>query len=152
LNQILSSMKFNGFSFHNQQNYTVDKRVIYEMDTDIRVTMSWDADAHDVELHCVEPDGDVCYSLSNHTRSGGMLSRDFQGYGPEEYLIRKAKSGNYIFKVKLFSPTLQTIGDSVTVIVRFYLNWGRPQQEMKTAVVRLFKPKEIVEVGRIFIP
>lgn len=56
-------MKFHGFAFHNLQNFQVDKRFITDMDTDIRVTISWDIDNHDVELHCVEPDGQTCFSL-----------------------------------------------------------------------------------------
>ena len=63
LNQILKVMKYQGYSFYNQQNFSVDKRFIYEMDLDIRVTISWDCDNHDVELHCIEPDGEKCYSF-----------------------------------------------------------------------------------------
>jgi len=79
-----------------------------------------------------------------------MISRDFTGgYGPEEYLIRKAIPGEYIFRVKVFSPLVQTQTGGVTVFVTITLNAGRSNAEEKYIVVRLTKPKEVVEVAKV---
>lgn len=83
-------MNWKGFSFHNQQNVSIDPRLVAPFDVDIRVVMCWDADGIDCELHCIEPNGDRCFALVNQSRSGGHLSRDFTGgLGPEEYLVSK---------------------------------------------------------------
>lgn len=61
---------------------------------DVRVVCVWNKDMtgnffcleitkKDVSLIVEEPDLEKCYSFHNHTRNGGILSRDFtQGYGP----------------------------------------------------------------------
>ena len=42
----------------------------------------------DVSLQVMEPSGEVCSPFHNHTRSGGVLSRDFtSGYGPVVYSL-----------------------------------------------------------------
>ena len=51
---------------------------------DLRVTISWNTDATDVDLWVMEPDGTKCFYQHNHTKNGGELSQDqTQGYGPE---------------------------------------------------------------------
>ena len=57
-----------------------------------------------------------------------------------------------MFKVRLYSPNLKTVCDGVSVICRMYTNWGRPNQESQTTVVRLFKSKEVVQVGSVYWP
>ena len=59
-------------------------------------------------MHIVEPTEEICSPFHNHTRSGGILSRDFtEGYGPIEYVIKRAPKGEYIVKVRLFSKPAQ---------------------------------------------
>ena len=59
------------------------------LDCDVRIVLTWDADLTDVDLWVTEPSGEKCFYDHNRTTIGGMLCRDFtQGYGPEEYCLR----------------------------------------------------------------
>jgi len=66
---------------------------------DLVVTMGWDTDWTDIDIHVYEPDG-------NHVYFGnkcGKLSRDFtQGYGPESYTIKQAAAGIYKVSASYF--------------------------------------------------
>src|SRR5262249_7563402 len=71
--------------------------------SDLRVTMSWNTDATDVDLWVIEPDGTKCYYQHKNTKNGGTLSQDMtQGYGPERYQIDKAKPGVYTIYAHYF--------------------------------------------------
>jgi len=153
LNRILNLMNARGFSQQNQQNVTVDKRLVRLLDCDVRVVMSWDTDGIDVQLSCLEPTGQKCNCFNNHTELGGMVSRDFTGgYGPEEYLIRNAPPGTYTISAKLFSPTAAVaFGGNVTVSTKIYTNFGRWDVEERevTTLIRLKNPKESVDIATI---
>src|SRR6202021_1679315 len=61
---------------------------------DLRVTITWNTDATDVDLWVIEPDGTKCFYQHNRTKNGGQLSQDqTQGYGPERYQIVTAPKG-----------------------------------------------------------
>ena len=52
------------------------------------------------------PSGEKCFYSYNRTWLGGRLSRDItQGYGPEEYLIKKAVSGTYQIKAHYYGDS-----------------------------------------------
>ena len=58
--------------------------------------MTWHADNTDIDLWVTEPSGEKAFYEHNRTTIGGLVSRDFtQGYGPEEYLVRRAAHGTY---------------------------------------------------------
>ena len=69
----------------------VDPRLVKLLDVDVRIILTWDADLTDIDLHVVEPSGETAFYGHNRTVIGGLVSRDFtQGYGPEEYAVRRA--------------------------------------------------------------
>jgi len=152
LNRILQLMNTKGYSFHHQQNVQVDSRLIRLLDVDIRVSLQWDADATDLGIKCLEPSGELCHAFKNHTSSGGLLSRDFtSGYGPQEYLIRRAPSGPFKLSIHLYSPTVQSFGGAVTAQVKIYTQFGRINEQEHVSVVQLTTPKETVEIGDIIV-
>jgi len=127
----------------------VDKRIYNFCDVDLRVTMQWDTDKTDIELHVIEPTGDTCYSFHNKTKIGGMLSRDFTyGYGPEEYLLHRAIPGEYTIFAKLYSSIHNP--RATTVLLSITTNFGRPQHE-KTIFTHaiLDQPKLLVKIATV---
>ena len=71
---------------------------------DIVVTLGWDTDYTDIDLHIKEPDGTHVYYGNRDSEKGGYLSRDFvNGYGPECYIIKEAELGVYEFKTRYFA-------------------------------------------------
>ena len=120
------------------------------LDTDLRIVMSWDADNTDVDIHVVEPSGEEAYYAHNRTKKGGLVSRDItDGYGPEEYLIRKAPEGAYNVKAHYFASHQQTLTGPATVTVAVYTDWGRPTQKREDMTLRLNTQKDTVEVGTV---
>src|SRR5262249_27747910 len=70
---------------------------------DLRVSISWNTDATDVDLWVIEPSGEKCFYSHNRTKSGGELSQDqTQGYGPERYRIARAPEGEFVIVVDYF--------------------------------------------------
>ncbi len=128
----------------------IDKRLRTHLDTDIRIVMSWDADATDMDLHVMEPGGEEAFYSHNRTARGGLVSEDItDGYGPEEYLVRKAPTGKYTISTNYFGSRQQTVVGPATVTATVFTNWGRANEERQVLTVRLEKEKEKIEIGAI---
>lgn len=128
----------------------IDKRLRDNLDTDVRIIMSWDADATDMDLHVLEPGGEEAFYAHNRTARGGLVSEDItDGYGPEEYLIRKAPTGAYAISTNYYGSSQQTVVGPATVTATVFTNWGRANEERRVLTVRLDKEKEKVEIGTI---
>ncbi|MCU0724472.1 MAG: DUF2135 domain-containing protein [Planctomycetes bacterium] len=120
------------------------------LDCDVRAVLAWDTDLTDVDLHVVEPNGEECYFAHQRTGGGGFLSRDFrQGYGPEEYFLRRAPAGTYAVRAKYFASARQDLSGATTLRLHFFTNYGRPTEKMLLTTLRLAEPKEIVDVAAI---
>ncbi|EFC36049.1 predicted protein [Naegleria gruberi] len=103
--------EMNHLLLNNPELPIIDKRLVHKFDLDIRISMAWDTDNVDIDLHVQEPGrhGEHAYYAHNRTRMGGYVSRDFrQGYGPEEYMLKKAQKGAYKATTNYFSNRLDT--------------------------------------------
>jgi hypothetical protein len=120
------------------------------IDTDLRIVLTWDADATDIDLHVVEPTGEEVYYSHKLSTAGGLVSNDFtQGYGPEEYLVRKALPGKYQIRVKYFGSQAQRLMGPVTVRVDIFTHFGRPTQRVRSVLLRLEDAKDMVDVAEV---
>lgn len=128
----------------------VDARLVRLLDLDLRISMAWDADMTDVDLHVYEPTGEhACYS-HRETAIGGLVSRDFRdGYGPEEYVLRRAWPGTYEVKAHYYTSHQQTLTGPCTVVVHVFTDYGRVNEARKTLMLRLENPGEQVKVGEV---
>lgn len=109
-------------------------------------------DLTDVDMHVFEPTGEHAYYQHNLTQMGGLVSRDFtQGYGPEEYVLKKALPGKYIVKAHYYGSSQQTISGACTVIVTVFTNYGREDENKQVLTLRLEQPSDDVVVGEITI-
>jgi Ca-activated chloride channel homolog len=130
----------------------IDLRLRRPLDLDVRISMSWDADLTDVDLHVFEPTGDHAYYRHNLTNIGGLVSRDFtRGYGPEEYVLRKAPPGVYTIKAHYYGSTQQTKCGPCTVTATVFTNYGRDDEQKQIMMLRLEKPSNEVLIGQITI-
>jgi hypothetical protein len=128
----------------------LDPRLIRALDLDIRIVMTWDADMTDMDLHVVEPSGEEAYYSHNRTAIGGLVSRDFtQGYGPEEYLVRRGMRGTYKVWSNFFGSSAAQLIGAVTVQVDVYTHYGRPNEQRKSLTFRLTERKDKLELGEI---
>jgi Ca-activated chloride channel homolog len=130
----------------------VDPRLRKLLDVDLRVSLAWDADMTDVDLHLFEPTGEHAFYAHNSTTIGGIVSRDItQGYGPEEYLLRRALPGQYGVKVHYFGSHQQTLVGPATITATIFTNWGRKDEKRQTLTLRLANPRDLEEVGVVTI-
>jgi Ca-activated chloride channel family protein len=123
-----------------------------DMPLDLRVTMAWDTDNVDIDLHVVEPTGEEAYYGHKETRIGGLNSRDFRrGYGPEGYVLKRAYPGTYKIKTNYFSSHQASLTGPTTVILSITTNFGRENQKTATTLVRLNESKDNGEIGSVTI-
>ena len=130
----------------------VDPRLVKLLDLDLRISMSWDADLTDVDLHVWEPTGEHTYYGHNRSQIGGLVSLDFrQGYGPEEYVLRKAVPGDYQIKAHYYGSHQQSLTGACTVLVSVFTDYGRPQEKRRLLTLRLDRPSNEEVVGQVTI-
>ena len=128
----------------------LDRRLVKRLDVDVRIIMTWDADNTDMDMHVVEPSREEAYYGHRRTRIGGNVSRDFtQGYGPEEYCLRRAMRGSYTVRTKFFGSSAAKLIGAVTLQVEVFTNYGRHNQKRKAITLRLTENKETFTVGKI---
>jgi hypothetical protein len=148
LNRLIHACKTAGITIPD----SIDPRLIQLLDLDVRISMSWDADLTDVDLHVFEPTGEHAYYGHNLTEIGGLVSHDFtEGYGPEEYVLHKSVPGDYTIKAHYYGSHQQTISGACTVIVTVFTNYGRSDEKKQVLTLRLDEPSDQVVVGTINI-
>ncbi len=126
----------------------IDPRFLAAMPVDIRVVLNWDTPNSDMDLHVTDPQGETCYYGHQKTGLGGRISADVtQGYGPEEFLLKKAMPGRYQIKAKFFGTRQQTVVGATTVKLELYLRYATGRMENKSALLRLSGPGRMVDVG-----
>jgi Flp pilus assembly protein TadD len=92
----------------------------------LRVTLCWETDANDVDLHIIDPNGEDCfYGHKKNDQSGLELYSDqTQGLGPEVIRADKLQNGTYHIGVNYFSAGPMGVSRGVVVIIQ---NSGMPK-------------------------
>ena len=104
----------------------------------------------DMDLWVTEPSGEKAYYGNNNTTIGGLVSRDFtQGYGPEEYVLKKSMSGQYKLEANYYGSSAPTLTGAVTLQVDVFTNYGRANEKRQTLTIRLTQSKDVVHVGDV---
>ena len=118
------------------------------IDVDIRVVINWDTDMTDMDLWVTDPFHEKCMYSHRFTATGGRNSPDFtQGYGPEEFMIRNAKKGDYVIETDYYGSHSQKVIGPVTLYAEVFTNYGRPDETHQTLSFRLGERKQVVKVG-----
>jgi tetratricopeptide (TPR) repeat protein len=93
----------------------------------LRVTLAWDADGNDVDLHVVDPAGEEAYYAHDRTALGLELYDDItQGFGPEVIRAEKVAPGTYHVGVTYFSAGAMGVSRGVMVVIRSDVDPNRP--------------------------
>lgn len=117
-------------------------------DCDLRITLAWDADETDVDIHVTEPSGEEAYYAHRRTSSGGRVSEDItDGYGLELYETRHAQEGVYNIRAHYYASHQQTVFGPATCTLTVYSDWGRPNQTQTITSMRLDREREMIPVG-----
>lgn len=127
----------------------IDKRLIKKEPVDIRVEITWDTDNCDIDLWVTDPLGEKCYFSNPLSHLGGKISKDItQGYGPEEFMLRKAVTGKYVVEANYYGTSAQTLLTPVSIHVAFITNFGKANQKRQEATIRLDNTKEVIDIGK----
>ena len=127
----------------------LDARLVKLLDFDVRIVMTWHADNTDIDLWVTEPSGEKAMYNHNRTTIGGLVSHDFtQGYGPEEYLVRRAPHGMYKIDANYFGSQATRLLGPVTVQVDVFTNYGRPNERGKSLTLRLKDVQQTARIGQ----
>lgn len=131
----------------------IDPRFLRNLSAGLRVVLSWDSDACDIDLWVDDPSGErVMYSHPDSLQ-GGRISRDFtEGYGPEEFLLRNPQPGKYAVRIDYFGEDSVTALGPVTAQVLVITGFGTADEQEKRYTVILSKEKEQQLVATIDIP
>ncbi|MEN9742346.1 MAG: hypothetical protein RLZZ65_151 [Bacteroidota bacterium] len=126
----------------------IDPIFIRKLPFDVRVVLNWDADDTDVDLWVTEPGSEKCMYSYQRTENGGRISNDFtQGFGPEEYLIKKAPSGTYFIQAHYYGNHRPSLNGKAQLTVQFYLHYGTPYEVKREVTRRLQKVDEEIDLA-----
>ena len=126
----------------------IDKRLLKKEPVDIRVVLSWDTDNCDMDLWVTDPTNEKCYYSNFFTYLGGMISEDItQGYGPEEFMLKKAPKGTYKIEVDYYGSYSQKQLMPITLRITFFTHFGTDKEEKQETTVRVTNEKDVIEVG-----
>jgi tetratricopeptide (TPR) repeat protein len=97
----------------------------------LRITLTWETDANDVDLHVVDPAGEECFYSHPSTGSGLQLYGDItQGLGPEVTRTDEVRSGTYAIGVNYFSAGPMGVSRGLLVVLRTDRNRANPDVEI----------------------
>jgi tetratricopeptide (TPR) repeat protein len=84
----------------------------------LRITMTWDTDGNDVDLHVVDPRGAHVYYRNMSAPSGLQLLEDItEGFGPEVVRTERVVRGEYHVGVKYYAAGPMGISRGVVVVM-----------------------------------
>ena len=105
---------------------------------DMLITMMWNTDQTDVDLHVGEPGGSECSYQNKTTPIGGHITSDVTtGFGPEMYYLREAPKGKYDVRVKLFANNQSRASLRNRVHLKIYRNFGDGNAQVTHKSVQL---------------
>ncbi|HNR91257.1 MAG TPA: VIT domain-containing protein [Dokdonella sp.] len=125
-----------------------DARLLRNLPVDLRVVLSWDADNSDMDLWVTDPHGERAFYGHRLTHQGGRMSADLTaGYGPEEFMLKRAIPGTYRVEVNYYGNRQQVVSGTVSLRLAFFTGFGRPGQQEQSVILRLRDQRETVLVG-----
>jgi len=118
----------------------IDKRLIINIPVDIRVVLNWNMGSTDIDLFVADPKGEMCHNQNPQTRIGGRKTRDMtNGYGPEQFILKRAVSGKYRIYVNYFGDRQFTSAGPSTVMAEIYTKYADKTEQRKIVSLQMSK-------------
>jgi tetratricopeptide (TPR) repeat protein len=118
----------------------IPKSVIKALPVDIRIVMDWNMNNTDIDLWVTDPNNEKCYYSRNRTAIGGRISHDMtQGFGPEQFLLKKAIKGTYKVEINYYGDRQVTIAGPTTIMAELFTHYGTPQEKKELIVLQMKK-------------
>lgn len=130
----------------------IQKELLKEFKVDIRVVIDWNHDNTDLDLWIENPNSEKVLYSNKSSKDGGRISEDLtEGYGPEEFMIKKASKGDYEILVDFYGHEVQKISGPTTLKVTIFTNYGQKKETKEIRILRLDKEEDEIEVGTVRI-
>lgn len=129
LNEIISRHK-------NELNLSkINEKLIADLPVDVRVALNWNKDNTDIDLWVTDPNGEKCMYSHKSTEIGGRLSDDFTGgFGPEQFLLKKAIKGTYKIETNFFGENQVSVSGPTSLMAEIFINYASGKQERQIVV------------------
>ena len=115
---------------------------------DLRVTLTWDTNATDVDLWLTGPDAEKILYSHREGKAGGILDTDVTtGFGPETYTQSRLLRGTY--KIEAHAYRIERPTRVEVTVVRYE---GTPDEERRTFRGVLLKTGDVLPVGEFTQP
>lgn len=116
----------------------IDKRLIANMPVEVRVVINWNKKNTDIDLWITDPSGEKCFYSNPRTEAGGRISNDFtDGYGPEQFMLKKAVKGRYTIETNFFGESQVTITGPTTVMAEIYTRYAGGEENRKVITMQM---------------
>jgi tetratricopeptide (TPR) repeat protein len=121
----------------------IDKRLLIKIPVDIRVVINWNMDNTDIDLHVKDPYEEESSYNRKKTSIGGRISPDItSGYGPEQFLLKKAVKGKYQIYVNYYGDRQFTSAGPSTVMAEIYIKYAGRAEQRKVVSLQMSKAKK----------
>ncbi|WP_298420642.1 VIT domain-containing protein [uncultured Kordia sp.] len=119
---------------------------------DVRVVVDWNHNDTDIDLYVIDPKLEECSYQHTKTRIGGRISIDMtQGFGPEEFTLKKAIKGDYFVKINYYGDRYQKVENPTFMKVTMYTYYGTDKQTKEIKIIRLAKSKDKQIIAKLQI-
>ncbi|MEB3415143.1 VIT domain-containing protein [Alteriqipengyuania sp. WL0013] len=121
----------------------LDDKFIAALPLDMRVVVQWNTPRTDLDLWVRQPDGqEIGYSNRTSKEGARYLHDVTQGYGPEEFMIRKAPDGTYRIELDTYAADRRNPNGPSTATVRIIRNFATPQQSEELIDVEMLPSED----------
>lgn len=126
----------------------INPKILADLPVNIRVVINWNKDDTDIDLWVTDPNNERCYYSHKETEIGGRLSDDFTGgFGPEQFLLKKAAKGKYKIQTNFFGEQQVGVAGPTAIMAEIYINYATGKQERKIVVFQNQKEKDNKDDG-----
>lgn len=113
----------------------INPKIIADLPVNIRVVINWNKDNTDIDLWVTDPNNERCMYSHKSTEIGGRLSDDFTGgFGPEQFLLKKAIKGKYKIETNFFNENQVSVAGATAIMAEVFINYASGKQERKIVV------------------
>jgi tetratricopeptide (TPR) repeat protein len=118
----------------------IDAKLVHAMPVDVRVVLNWNKNNTDMDLWVTDPNSETCYYSHKQTLIGGRMSNDFtRGYGPEQFMLKKAVNGKYKVQINYYGDQQFKFSGPTTVLAEIYTHYSDGRQERKLITLQMEK-------------
>ena len=126
----------------NLNTSRIDKRLIINIPVDIRVVINWNMDNTDIDLHVKDPNNEECSYNRKQTSIGGRISADnTSGYGPEQFILKKAVRGKYQIYVNYYGDRQFTSAGPSTIMAEIFTKYADKTEQRKVVCLQMSNAK-----------